>query len=153
VRAECLGTFDARIQQRQNEMNKPNSTTAAQQVKDEKQLRKLHEVINGIDSMCQVQLEQISSLVTVILRAMEAPSFWRDPDSLVELLGLLQYTAGDLMNFVNGAAEEVGCNYIDDVARARSSRTRDAFRKACAEETAHLDQIARHVESMEASHV
>jgi hypothetical protein len=32
VRAECLGTFDAQIQQRQNEMNKPNSSAEQQDV-------------------------------------------------------------------------------------------------------------------------
>ena len=34
---------------------------------------KYPEVINGIDSMCQVQLGQIGAIVTSMLRAMETP--------------------------------------------------------------------------------
>jgi hypothetical protein len=93
-------------------------------------LRKCREAINSIDCMCQTQLGQISSLVSVMLRAMESPDWWKHPDVIADTLGLLKYTADDCMNYVNGMAEEVGNNYVDDFERGRSARIWDAFRKA-----------------------
>ncbi|MEJ8798169.1 hypothetical protein WKR88_17900 [Trinickia caryophylli] len=76
---------------------------------EKNELSRYQEAINGIDNMCQVQLGQIESLTTTILRAMETPQFWASPLNLKETLGLIQYLAADLSNYVNGAAENVGC--------------------------------------------
>lgn len=101
-------------------------------------LRKYCEVINGIDSMCQNHLGQIRTIVTTMLRAMETPEFWRHPTDISELLGLIQYTADDLMNFVNGSAETVGSHYIDETGRARDRRVSEAFDKACQARVDHV---------------
>jgi hypothetical protein len=102
------------------------------------ELRKCHEAINSIDCVCQTQLGQISSLVSIMLRAMESPDWWEHPDKIVDALGLLQYTADDCMNYVNGMAEAVGSNYVDDIERGRINRIWDAFRRANQKEVANV---------------
>ena len=94
------------------------------------ELDKCHDTINGIDSMCQIQLGQIQNLTNVTLRAMESPSFWKGPTALGEILGLIQYITADLGNYVNAAAEEVGSNHVDEIGRARDRRVLAAFREA-----------------------
>ncbi|KVD26431.1 hypothetical protein WI83_25735 [Burkholderia ubonensis] len=88
--------------------------------------------------MCQVKLEQITALTTTLLRAMETAEFWRFPNTLSDVVGLIQHTADDLSNYVNSAAEEVGCNYIDELERARDRRITAAFRQANGGEARHV---------------
>ena len=102
---------------------------------------KYREVITGIDSMCQIQLGQINALIATMLRAMETERFWRHPLAIKESLGLMQYLADDLMNFVNGTAEEVGCNFVDEVDRAHEERIVAAFREASDEEARFAGEI------------
>ncbi|MBN3788314.1 hypothetical protein [Burkholderia sp. Ac-20353] len=101
------------------------------------ELCKLHRVINDIDSMCQIQLGQISALSTSMLRGMETQEFWRHPSNITELVGLVMYLADDLMNYVNATAEAVGSNYVDEIERARESRVLAAFRAASNAEACH----------------
>lgn len=101
-------------------------------------LHKCHDAISSIDCMSQTQLGQISALCTAMLRAMETPGFWRHPLNVAEMLGLIKYTADDLMNCVNCVAENVGCNFVDDINRATERRVLDAFRKAMGMEVDHV---------------
>ncbi|RAS38302.1 hypothetical protein [Paraburkholderia bryophila] len=94
------------------------------------ELSKCYDTINGIDSMCQIQLGQIENLTSVTLRAMESPGFWKGPTALGEILGLIQYIAADLGNYVNAVAEEVGSNHVDEIGRARDRRVLAAFCEA-----------------------
>ncbi|MBB2999676.1 hypothetical protein FHX57_002007 [Paraburkholderia tropica] len=98
---------------------------------------KYQKAINGIDEMCQIQLGQIDAMITTMIRAMETERFWRHPLVIKESLGLLQYLAADLMNFVNNSAENVGCNFVDNVNRAQDSRVLSAFREASRAEVNH----------------
>ncbi|KWA68258.1 hypothetical protein WL28_19960 [Burkholderia ubonensis] len=93
-------------------------------------IHELRNQIESIDSMCHVKLAQISALATTLLRAMETPEFWRFPHTLCDVVGLIQHTADDLSAYVNGAAEEVGCNCIDELECARDRRIESAFRQA-----------------------
>ncbi|KVN46812.1 hypothetical protein WT12_14600 [Burkholderia territorii] len=93
-------------------------------------VHQLQNQIESIDSMCQVKLGQIYALCTAMLRAMEAPEFWRHPDTSQDLITLIQHTADDLRAYVNGAAEEVGCNCVDDVERGRERRIAVAHSQA-----------------------
>ncbi|QTO49443.1 hypothetical protein [Burkholderia latens] len=113
------------------------STVQSARSEQSADVRQLQNQIESIDSMCQVKLEQIIALTTTLLRAMETPEFWRFPHTLRDVLGLIQHTADDLSAYVNGAAEEVGCNYIDEVERARDSRIAAAFRQANGTEVSH----------------
>ncbi|KVC77161.1 hypothetical protein WI76_17585 [Burkholderia ubonensis] len=106
------------------------STAASARPEQSTDIQELRNQIESIDSMCQVKLEQITALTTTLLRAMETPEFWRFPNTLRDVVGLIQHTADDLSNYVNSVAEEVGCNYIDELERARESRVVSAFRKA-----------------------
>lgn len=110
------------------------------------ELHKLQEAINGIDCLCQAQLGQIDAVTTTMLRAMETPEFWKHPPTLRNALGLIQYLAADLGNYVNGAAENVGCHYRDEIDDERDRRVRAAFRAAYADEASregHLTVFAQ----------
>lgn len=104
----------------------------------EAELRKCHEAISSIDCMCQTQLGQISSLVSIMLRAMESPGYWKHPVMITETLGLIKFTADDCANFVNSMAEAVGSNYVDEIERAQTGRIWDAYRKANQKEVANV---------------
>ncbi|MFX1766390.1 hypothetical protein PWP93_28180 [Paraburkholderia sp. A1RI-2L] len=103
--------------------------------------RKIRDVINGIDSMCQTQLGQINAMITSMLRAMETPAYWRHPLVIRDSLGLMKYLVSDLMNFVNSTAEDVGCNFVDDLDRERENRVLTAFREAARAEDRRAREI------------
>lgn len=115
-------------------MDNPNYIDPAKKGKSDhkadQDVERLKEALDDIDSMCQIQLDQIQSVVNVMFRAMETPAFWGAPTLLQDLLALVQYLAGDLQNYVNAAAENVGCNHIDKAERARSGRVSAAFHEA-----------------------
>ena len=113
------------------------SSNASARPEQSTDVRQLQNQIESIDAMCQSHLAKIYALSTALLRAMETPEFWQHPDTLVDLVGLLQYTADDLRTYVNGAAEEVGCHCIDEFERARDMRIYAAYRKANGGETRH----------------
>ncbi|MGG1948999.1 hypothetical protein AB1286_30035 [Trinickia sp. NRRL B-1857] len=100
------------------------------------ELQACQEQLAGIDNMCQVQLGQIEAIATTMLRAMETPKFWMSPETMMENLGLIQYLAADLANYVNSAAEEVGCNYVDEIKRTQQRRICEAFL------TTHRDEVS-----------
>ncbi|CAB3719897.1 hypothetical protein LMG22037_04672 [Paraburkholderia phenoliruptrix] len=104
------------------------SISQNQESERDKKLARYSDAINGIDCMCQTQLGQIDAIIMSTLRAMETPDFWRHPLAMRESLGLIQYLAGDLMNFVNATAEIEGCNFVDEVGRAREMRILQAAR-------------------------
>ncbi|RQX79151.1 hypothetical protein DF034_30420 [Burkholderia anthina] len=113
------------------------SSNASAHSEQSTDVRQLQNQIESIDAMCQVKLEQISALSTTLLRAMETPEFWRSPHSLRDVIVLVHHIADDLRAYVNGAAEEVGCNCIDELERARDSRIAAAFRQANGTEACH----------------
>lgn len=114
-----------------------DSSSSNGQPSVEENPRHLKNAIGDIDAMCQIQLTHISALAMAILRAAEVPEFWRQPDVLSDLLSLIKYTAMDLQNYVNGAAEAVGCDHADDTENAQRRRVLDAFRAACKAEIHH----------------
>lgn len=101
-------------------------------------LQRCREIISSVDSMCQTQVGQINALVSTTLRAMETPQFWEHPLALREMLGLVQYLVVDLGNFVNVSAENIGCNFVDPIDRAREKCVLDAFRQTRPRETSHV---------------
>ncbi|MDN7654696.1 hypothetical protein QZM62_14720 [Burkholderia multivorans] len=113
------------------------STLKSSPVRPSTDVHELQNQIKAIDLMCRVRMEQIAAVSTALLRAMESSEFWRTPNTLRELIGLVQDTANDLTDYVNGAAEQVGCNYVDDHGDERTSRIWDAFRKAQCSEVRH----------------
>ncbi|VWC75492.1 hypothetical protein BCO18175_02330 [Burkholderia contaminans] len=113
------------------------SSTASARPEQSTDVHQLQNQIESIDAMCQVKLEQISALSTTLLRAMETPEFWRSPHSLRDVIILVHHVADDLRTYVNGAAEEVGCNCIDELERERGSRIAAAFRQAKGTEVHH----------------
>lgn len=127
-----------RLQESSGQANTPVQEPLCAPAKLDSDLHKCHEAINSIDCMSQTQLGQISALCTAMLRAMETPGFWRHPLNVAEMLGLIKYTADDLMNCVNCVAENVGCNFVDDINRAAEGRVLDAFRQVMREEGEHV---------------
>ncbi|EMN5130203.1 hypothetical protein RVV79_003319 [Burkholderia contaminans] len=113
------------------------SSTASARLEQSTDVHQLQNQIESIDSMCQVKLGQVYALCTTTLRAMETSEFWSHPDTFHDLVGLIQHTADDLRSYVNGAAEEVGCNCTDEIGRARESRVAAAFRQASGREVRH----------------
>jgi hypothetical protein len=105
--------------------------------KEADRLQKLESCVEDIDAMCQTQLGQIEAITNVTLRAMETPEFWRHPTAIRETIGVIQYLSADLGNYVNGAAETLGCNSIDQIERDRESRVLAAFRANENQEVPH----------------
>lgn len=112
------------------EQSSDNTQPSTDRSARDAELGKCHDTINGIDLMCQIQLGQIQNLTNVTLRAMESPSFWKCPTAAGEILGLIQYIAADLANYVNCVAEDLGSNHVDEIERARDRRVLAAFREA-----------------------
>jgi hypothetical protein len=108
----------------------PNATEADR-------LKALENLVEDIDAMCQTQLGQIEAITNVMLRAMETSEFWKHPTTIRETIGLVRYLAGDLGNFVNAAAENLGCNSVDHIERERESRVFAAFRANAKSEADH----------------
>ncbi|RQS63858.1 hypothetical protein DID98_02975 [Burkholderia sp. Bp8984] len=106
------------------------SSNASARPEQSTDIRQLLDQIESIDSMCQTQLGQINATITSTLRAMESQEFWRNPLVIMESLGLMEYLASDLMNFVNVCAEEVGSNFVDEIDHARKTRILAAYRAA-----------------------
>ncbi|RQR94543.1 hypothetical protein DIE04_18995 [Burkholderia sp. Bp8994] len=106
------------------------SSNASARPEQSTDIRQLLDQIESIDSMCQTQLGQINATITSTLRAMESQEFWRNPLVIMESLGLMEYLASDLMNFVNVCAEEVGSNFVDEIDDARKTRILAAYRAA-----------------------
>jgi hypothetical protein len=106
--------------------------------KETDRLKALENLVEDIDAMCQTQLGQIEAVTNVMLRAMETPEFWKRPTTIRETIGLIQYLAADLGNYVNGAAETLGCNSVDHIERERESRVFAAFRANEKQEVDHV---------------
>ncbi|WP_156924333.1 hypothetical protein [Derxia gummosa] len=82
-------------------------------------IARLHAVIEDMDAMAQDGFSRISSLVEVLLCAMESTTRYPSNSSIAHTLLTIQSIADDNENGVNSLAEDMGCNFIDDRQRAR----------------------------------
>ncbi|NPT36227.1 hypothetical protein [Paraburkholderia xenovorans] len=90
----------------------------------------LRNTLSDIDAISQEITSNIDALCSVTLMAMKTQAFWKTPDTLVQVLTLIAARAQDLGNTINAAAEDHGCNWIDQAGRDNETIMRDAIRAA-----------------------
>lgn len=77
------------------------------------QIESLKSELHGVDSIAQAMLDQIDAVARLASAAFETQYAHRNPMAITHALDLIAERARDLQNFINCAAERVGCNYRD----------------------------------------
>lgn len=83
------------------------------------EVQKLRNAIELMDSLSQSGFSEIAAIAKLALKSLETPDGYRHLDNIVHALKAIWGKADDIQNCINGEAEEVGCNYIDEDERRR----------------------------------
>jgi hypothetical protein len=83
------------------------------------EIKTLRETVMTMDTLSQDGFSVIALIARLALSRMETPQGCSNQEYLAEALSAIRNKADDIMNCINGEAENVGCNYVDDAARRR----------------------------------
>ena len=82
--------------------------------------------ITTIDCLASEALSEIASIAKIALAYMETPVAYRFPEDIANALSAIKGKAEILECDINGAAEEVGCNYTKEPMQRRFQACQDA---------------------------
>ena len=84
-------------------------------------LNELKETVKFMDRLSQEGFSEISSIAKLLLYRLETEEDFRGKDeTVISVLSLIWSKAVSIENCINGAAENVGCNYSSRDERWRS---------------------------------
>ncbi|MEN9490119.1 MAG: hypothetical protein RJA63_568 [Pseudomonadota bacterium] len=92
-------------------------------------LKKLRDAVQAMDNVSQSACGKIITLADLALRQLETPECYRKIDEIAQLFDLIRDQAFEVRDYINGRAEDLGCNYKD----AASERRNIAWRAARAD--------------------
>jgi hypothetical protein len=94
------------------------------------ELDSLRSAVNSVDALSQERFSMIKSAAGLALARLETPEGWQHIDDVVVTLIDIRDKADRYEDYINIAAEEVGCNYVDEEARRRSAARLAAMEEA-----------------------
>lgn len=86
----------------------------------ETNLTTLQTTITDMDAFSQSGFSQIAAIAKLMMRNLEVSGGHVEIMEFITLLNSIWEKAEDSKNYINCEAENVGCNYVDDVERKRS---------------------------------
>lgn len=87
----------------------------------DRELKKLQNTVRDMDAMSQEAAGQISALAKMLLTNLQSIARPVDLELIATMLELIWSKAEILENDINASAESVGCEYVDEERRARTS--------------------------------
>lgn len=91
----------------------------------------LRDAVENMDALSQAGFCEIATLARLTLNSMETVTGCQDIDGIARVLQVIAGRADDAMNLINCAAEDVGCNHVDQAAMRRyDARRVDGGRNA-----------------------
>lgn len=100
--------------------------TTVNQSRKSTDVEKLQRAVESMDSLAQQGFSEIAAIAKLALGALQTPSGYVHPETIVQALEVIACKAFDMNNTLNCAAEEVGCNYIDKKLAQRWEARRTA---------------------------
>lgn len=89
-------------------------------------LKKLRDAVQAMDEVSQSACGRIIMLADLAQRQLETPECYRKIDEIAQLVGLIRDQAFEVRDYINGRAEDFGCNYKDAAKERRDSAWRAA---------------------------
>lgn len=86
----------------------------------------LQNAIQTMDALSQEGFDQIIAISSLILKSLEVPR--NDLEDIAYSIMAIRGKAQDIMNCINGEAENVGCHHSDHESMHKRF---DAFRQSC----------------------
>lgn len=87
---------------------------------------KLRNAVEFIDSMSQGGFAEIATIAKLALSRLETPDGYSHLDEIACALEAIWGKAEATQNLINGEAEAVGCNFINDAQRRRWAALHEA---------------------------
>ena len=75
--------------------------------------------ITSMDGLSQGGFSEIAAIAKLALKSLETPDGYRSMDSIASALESICGKAENTQNRINAAAEQVGCNHVNDAERRR----------------------------------
>lgn len=92
----------------------------------DKEVERLCEAIETMSILSQAGFSQIEAIAKLALSGLETPEGYKHIEIIAKAFEIIQEKALDIRNCINCAAEEVGCNYIDESQRRRTAAHKGA---------------------------
>ncbi|MDI1300613.1 MAG: hypothetical protein PSX71_01775 [bacterium] len=77
-------------------------------------INELSETLRNVDALSQEGFDQIASIASLILSAMDGPDTFARTENIVNALKVIRGKAQTVRECINGEASDLGCGYIDE---------------------------------------
>lgn len=89
-------------------------------------LKMVQDAMRNADAACQETEIAVSAMADAIKALLVQPDSGHLRETIASLCDQIKYRVDETSNLINANAEELGCNHIDELARAASRRMYDA---------------------------
>lgn len=83
------------------------------------EIKELRTALINVDAFSQSAFSEIASIANLALLCLETPEGYRRMDDIANALVTIRNKANETENCINSQAEQVGCNYVDEVRQRR----------------------------------
>lgn len=84
-----------------------------------KEVQELRNTIEFMDALSQEGFSQIAAITNLVLTSLRAPEAHLRLDDIATAMLVICGKAIDIQNCINGEAEQVGCNFVENAERSR----------------------------------